>query len=220
MLSDHMNMHLKRGVKILTCDPQTRTIEAETRNGEVISVNAYSYTPTFRWPIPGEKWVVKEENGSWYLDGIYEPQGVAGSEIQAEPGDAVISSSSGRLLLNQEGQLTQIKGSELSVTGYREEPEAKEWLLRPTTPWHVPATTNARFLLVIFNITEAECFATIEVAGNIIAITERSGSVGKNYKTTLTIVLPSKIPCIISGGNNEGPVTDQISIEHLWESIS
>lgn len=76
MLSDHVKLTLKRGVKILTCDPQTRLIEAETRNGEVISVNAYHYTPMFRWPIPGEKWVVKEENGSWYLDGIYEPQGI------------------------------------------------------------------------------------------------------------------------------------------------
>lgn len=74
MLSDHMNIQLKQGVKILTCEPIAGTIEAETRNGEVISINAYHYSPVFRWPIPGERWMVTEENGSWYLTGIYERQ--------------------------------------------------------------------------------------------------------------------------------------------------
>jgi hypothetical protein len=74
MLADHVNMRLKRGVKIITCDPSKRLIEAETRNGEVISINAYYYTSMFRWPMTGEKWVVCEENGSWFLEGIYEPQ--------------------------------------------------------------------------------------------------------------------------------------------------
>ena len=115
MLGDHVNLQLKRGVKILTCDPTTRLVEAETRNGEVIIVNVYSYTPMFRWPIPGEKWVVNEQNGSWFLDGIYEPQGITGGEIQAEPGDAILSSSSGRVLLNQEGQLTEIKSSKFAL---------------------------------------------------------------------------------------------------------
>jgi hypothetical protein len=76
MLSNHVNIQPKRGVKIITCNPATRLIEAETRNGEVITINAYNYTPTFRWPIPGERWMVSEENGSWYLDSIYEPQSV------------------------------------------------------------------------------------------------------------------------------------------------
>jgi hypothetical protein len=73
-LGDHVNLQLKRGVKIITCDPQKRLIEAETRNGEVISVNSYHYSPMFRWPVSGEKWMVGEENGSWYLEGIYETQ--------------------------------------------------------------------------------------------------------------------------------------------------
>lgn len=105
MLRDHVNIQLKRGVKIITCDPSTRTIEAETRNGEVISINAYYYTPIFRWPISGEKWVVQEENGSWFLEGIYEPQGEAEGEIKPEPGDTVISAASGRVLINEEGRL-------------------------------------------------------------------------------------------------------------------
>jgi hypothetical protein len=213
MLSDHVNINLKRGVKILTCDPSKRLIEAETRNGEVITVNAYAYTPMFRWPIPGEKWMVKEENGSWYLDGIYEPQGTEGSEVQAEPGDAVISSSSGRLLLNQEGKLTQIKNeSQLSVTGYREIPGSKGKTLGT---YEIKPTENARFILCIFTISSAENFGTMTVAGNEIAITERSGSVGLNYRTTLTIVLPPGVPCTIKGSN-----PSFVSINSLWESIS
>jgi len=106
-LGDHVNLQLKRGVKIITCDPSQRLIEAETRNGEVISINAYHYTPLFRWPMPGEKWVVSEENGSWFLEGIYEEQGTQ-EGIKPEPGDTVISAASGRILINEEGQLREI----------------------------------------------------------------------------------------------------------------
>ena len=154
MLGDHMNMQLKQGVKIITCDTITNTIEAETRNGEVISVNAYHYSPTFRWPQPGEKWIVTEENGSWYLTGIYEQQVAAfenwiegnhygiGAIVkytghyyekfeekehednsekpieaaswqlyklpQVKPGDSVISASSGRILQNNGGKITEV----------------------------------------------------------------------------------------------------------------
>lgn len=210
-LGDHINLQLKRGVKILTCDPATRLIEAETRNGEVITVNVYNYTPMFRWPIPGEKWMVGEENGSWYLEGIYEPQGVAGGEVQAEPGDAVISSSSGRLLINEEGNLTQIKGSELSVTGYQEVESAQGQALGT---FELPPSEKARFLLCIFVINQAENFGTMTVAGNVIGVTERSGSVGVNYRTTLTIVLPPGLPCVIKGSS-----ASHVSIDHLWESV-
>ena len=73
-LGNHVNLQLKRGVKIITCDPTTRTIEAETRNGEVIAINAYHLPHVFRWPMSGERWVANEENGSWFLEGIYEEQ--------------------------------------------------------------------------------------------------------------------------------------------------
>lgn len=110
MLADHVNISLKRGVKILTCNPQSRLIEAETRNAEVITVNAYYYTPVFRWPVPGEKWVVREENGSWFLDGIYEQQEPSGKVSELEDGDAIISTGSGRVLKNVNGQLELFSG--------------------------------------------------------------------------------------------------------------
>lgn len=148
-LADHININLKQGVKIITCDPPQRLIEAETRNGEVISINAYYYSPTFRWPVPGEKWMVTEENGSWFLTGIYEQQvapyeewsptgkytsgaivkyegkywkregggeGTPGKGApwklfkvpQVKAGDSVITASSGRILQNQEGTITEV----------------------------------------------------------------------------------------------------------------
>lgn len=106
MLGDHVNIQLKQGVKIITCDPATGTIEAETRNGEVISVNAYYYSSAFRWPVPGESWMVREENASWFLDGIYEQQ--LTENVRPMPGDVVLSSSTGRVLLNVGGTLTEI----------------------------------------------------------------------------------------------------------------
>lgn len=131
--------------------------------------------------------------------------------LQAEPGDAVISSSSGRLLVNKEGELTQIKGAELSVSGYVEDKAAKG---KGLGTYEVKAQAHARFLLVIFNITEVENFGEIIVEGDTIAITERSGSVGTNYKTTLTIVLPPGVPATIKGSN-----AAKVSISALWESV-
>lgn len=186
MLGDHVNIHLKRGVKIITCDPDTQTIEAETRNGEVISVNAYHFGSVFRWPEAGESWMVREENGSWYLDGIYEE--MQPSEDSGGGGEEA-----------------------LSLSGYVEVPAAKGVTLGT---FEIPAQKKARFILCIFVINQAENSGSMTVAGNVIAITERSGSVGTNYRTTLTIVLPANTPCLIKGNNPE-----HVSIDHLWESV-
>jgi len=75
MLRDHINQGvIKRGCRILTCDPATRTIEAKIQRGEVVPVNAYSFTPLFRWPMVGEVWLLREEKGSFFLDSIWEEQ--------------------------------------------------------------------------------------------------------------------------------------------------
>lgn len=217
MLSDHVNMNLKRGVKILTCDPEKRLIEAETRNGEVISVNAYYYNPTFRWPIPEEKWVVKEENGSWYLDGIYEPQGIPGETIQAKPGDAIISSSSGNVYKNVNGKLEPLVEvpTTLGVKDYIEDEAAKG---RSLGTYTLKERSYSRFVLATFNIlwVSIESFRTAEiiVKGKSIAKTQRSGSEGTNYKTTLTVVVPPNTSCIAQGGS-----TNDVTLTEIWESI-
>lgn len=230
MLGDHVNLQLKRGVKIITCDPQKRLIEAETRNGEVITVNAYNYTPSFRWPKSGEKWMVGEENGSWYLEGIYETQGTEGSTTQAEPGDVVLSASSGRVLLNEEGKLTQLKSEEeLRVTGYEENFAAEGFQLAHQftkgeikKQFNIPVSSKARFILITFGIKVAENFGEVILEDKSIGIVERSGSVGALYRTTLTVVIPPNQKCVISGTANqteEGKEVGEVIIDHLWESI-
>lgn len=138
-----------------------------------------------------------------------------GEIIKAEPGDAIISSATNRILLNVNGILRKFKegGEEqqLSVSGYQEISAAKGKTLGT---YEIPAAEHARFILCIFTINEAENFGTMTVGGHTIAITERSGSVGVNYRTTLTIVLPPNEPCLIKGNNPA-----HVSINSLWESI-
>lgn len=73
--ADHINTQTKRGCKIITCNPETKTIEAKIQRGEIVTVNAYYFSPLFRWPMVGEEWVIREENGSWFLEGIWEERG-------------------------------------------------------------------------------------------------------------------------------------------------
>jgi hypothetical protein len=64
---------------------------------------------------------VREENGSWFLEGNYEEQQkgkehaapiLSGELIGAvaEPGDLILSTASGRILFNIEGQLYIFEG--------------------------------------------------------------------------------------------------------------
>ena len=228
-LGDHVNLQLKRGVKIITCDPPKRLIEAETRNGEVITINAYSYNPTFRWPISGEKWVVGEENGSWFLEGIYEEQNApTGEDVQ--PGDTVISAGSGNVWKNVDGQLEPLTSSQLSVSDYIENTAAAGFVLaekeefgpEKNNQFKIPESASARFILITFGIKGVENFGEVVLNGKHIAITERSGSVGTLYRTTLTVVLPPGKPCSIVGtASGEQPSGHaRVIIQRLWESIS
>lgn len=56
---------------ILTCDPTTTppTIEAQLKGADARSVSIIGVPGAFRWPEVGETWVVRQENGAWYLDG-------------------------------------------------------------------------------------------------------------------------------------------------------
>lgn len=45
----------------------------------------------FRWPVEGETWMMRQENGTWYLDGV-----LPTSDYQTvTPGDAIINSATG-----------------------------------------------------------------------------------------------------------------------------
>lgn len=221
--NQHINVQMKRGVKIILCDPATKRIEAETRNGEVIPVNAYYQNPTFRWPKEGESWMVKEENGSWYLDGIWENQEPKEHGLEAQPGDAIITASSGRVLKNVEGVLEPLVTvpSTLGVKDYIEDEAARGKIVAEkfsVKPYTLKERAYSRFVLAHIGIRGTENFGEISVNGKHIAVTERSGSVGVVYQTTMTVVVPPDTPCQITGiGTGESPGI--VEIDHLWESI-
>lgn len=78
---------------ITTVDPTTSVVgfvtkgDAQERRATILATAIAS-----RWPIEGETWVVRNENGSWYLDSP-----VPSSYAAVNPGDAIINSPTGQV---------------------------------------------------------------------------------------------------------------------------
>jgi|ERR1039458_2632048 microcystin-dependent protein len=87
----------KYGVRIVTVDPTTNKIQATTRTGGAVNVQLVSTPIAWRWPVPGEGWMARQENGAWYLDGpMPDPNSTAEVTLWDVPvGDAVINSPTG-----------------------------------------------------------------------------------------------------------------------------
>ena len=206
--TEYKALHLPKGLSI---NGATGVIAGELETvGEFlvkITVVGPGGTATIQFPWVVEKPCVHPTDpGAPWIEFKADP-------IVAQPGDAIISASSGNVYKNVNGKLEPLGAEQqLSVSGYQEVPGSKGKALGT---FEVPASPKARFILCVFTINEAENFGTITVAGNTIAITERSGSVGVNYRTTLTVVLPPNVPAIIKGNN-----PTHVSINSLWESIS
>ncbi len=187
------NMHRvnKKGAKILTVEPATQTIHASLGAGQVVPVNMYTYTPVVRWPKVGETWWLREENGSWFLDSIMESQGIPGEETQAEPGDAVISSSSGRLLLNQGGKLTQIQSSKFSLIEKYVKQPGRFFYNTPYTP------SSEYVTLAIISQGTANGFSYLYIDGGEVAELQYQGSI-----TPMTLIIPKGQTWEIRGLHN------------------
>lgn len=87
-----MNKVTKYTCMITTVDPSSSTVrfvikgDAQERSALIATVPV-----AFRWPQVGEAWMVRQENGTWYLDG---PQSTSAYQ-DAGSGDAIINASSG-----------------------------------------------------------------------------------------------------------------------------
>lgn len=66
-LSDHLYRTAKWKARIVTCDPTTGRIEAVLGDGAIRQIGASGTTASFRWPIEGEVWTVRQENNDWVL---------------------------------------------------------------------------------------------------------------------------------------------------------
>lgn len=105
MFKDHYPVTRKLPAEILTCDPSNKTVEVLTQAG-VLRVSVYTTPTFFRWPKSGENWIVKQENGSWYLDSILQNENDIIRLRNLSPGDALINVA-GKLLTNQNTKVTQ-----------------------------------------------------------------------------------------------------------------
>jgi hypothetical protein len=94
----------KYGCKIITVEPSQRRVEAVIKSGTVVQVAVYTVEPFFRWPVVGENWMIRRENGTWILDSLWQEQGNGESGNQTtvngvEEGDALIDTPTGNIYL-------------------------------------------------------------------------------------------------------------------------
>lgn len=76
-VSDHQKTVTKYSGIISNCDPSQGKVTVSTAGGAV-NITVASVSPLFRWPIVGETWMVRKENGNWTLDSIFQnPDSVA-----------------------------------------------------------------------------------------------------------------------------------------------
>ncbi len=78
---------------IVTVDPTQSIVDGILKSGSAIRISVYTTGAAFRWPVVGESWIVRQENGSWYLESLLPPA----SFQTAAPGDAIINSPTGQI---------------------------------------------------------------------------------------------------------------------------
>lgn len=98
MFGDHLMESTRFSCKIITVEPKTKTIQGVMRGGP-IHISQYTQTPFFRWPKVGENWIVKRENGNWYLDSILQNENDVTSVKELNPGDSFVNLG-GKILTN------------------------------------------------------------------------------------------------------------------------
>lgn len=88
----------KFGCTITTVDAATNQIEGVTRTGSPVNATVVATSVAWRWPVVGELWMARQENGQWFLDGPMASDPNSTAEVtlfDVPPGDAVINSSTG-----------------------------------------------------------------------------------------------------------------------------
>jgi hypothetical protein len=88
----------KFGCTITTVDPATNQIEGVTRTGSPVNATVVHTGVAWRWPVVGEQWMARQENGQWFLDGPMssDPNSTAAVTLfDVPPGDAIINTPTG-----------------------------------------------------------------------------------------------------------------------------
>src|ERR1035437_3032846 len=91
-ISDQQSMIPKYGGVISNCDPANNKITVTTAGGAVDIL--VPYVPAFwRWPVVGEKWLIRKENGSWTLDSLARDPNSDAPLAGMQPGEAQINAT-------------------------------------------------------------------------------------------------------------------------------
>jgi hypothetical protein len=77
---------------IAASDPATGTVQVTTAGG-VVQVLVDIVPVLFRWPVVGEHWMVRQENGTWLLDSLYQDSSSDAPLSEMEPGQAQINAT-------------------------------------------------------------------------------------------------------------------------------
>jgi hypothetical protein len=85
----------KYGGVVTTVDPSQSIIQVALKTGDNVSVGSYTTSTIWRWPQVGDEVMVRQENGSWVLEGWFLNTEAAETIQDANPGDAVIMAPTG-----------------------------------------------------------------------------------------------------------------------------
>lgn len=83
------------GSTVTSVDPAQGLVEVVLKTGETRQIGVYSVPPAFRWPRVGEAWMVQQQNGTWYLEGLYPNTSATTDFHDVNPGDLVLNTPTG-----------------------------------------------------------------------------------------------------------------------------
>lgn len=82
----------KLAARIITVDPATRRIEGTLKDGAMVQIKAQEVGTVFRWPLEGEIWTIRQDDGFWVLDRRFEnPEDGYGEITDLQPGETKIT---------------------------------------------------------------------------------------------------------------------------------
>ena len=82
----------KMAARIITVDPATRRIEGHLKDGAMVQIAAQAVSTVFRWPLEGEVWIIRKDDGFWILDKrIENPEDGLGDISELNAGDTKIT---------------------------------------------------------------------------------------------------------------------------------
>lgn len=130
-IHDHVSRTPRQLVKILTVDPANRRIEGMGKDMAIRQIAIPTTGVLFRWPVEGEIWSIRYDNGVPVLDSIAQTVDAESLTIETlDPGDALIAS---KVVVDSEGrQFVTVEGEPIHGKFLMWDADLEAWV--PGTP--------------------------------------------------------------------------------------